>query len=351
MFEVDWESDESHAFINPRLMVEPISSPLKGHILLTTSGTESLKWVALSKKALLTSADAVNRHIGATTKDIWINALPHFHVGGLSIYARAYLGKTFVWRFDAKWNAKEWAQFVEEKRGSLTSLVPTQLWDLVQQGIAPPKWLRVIFIGGQDLPSELYERAKKAGWPIVPTFGMTEMSSQIATATLDDPTLRLLSHVEAKVDGEGRLSLKSPALFTCYFDPDFRDPKQEGWFTTDDRVALNEGLLTPLGRFRDVIKINGEQVALFQLEKLLNELKFRLGVTADTALVPEPDPRSGHRLHLFHTPYDVAPLLALYNAQVPPFSRISGATELASLPKTALGKVALPKLQEGIESR
>lgn len=343
---LDWESCESLAFVNPRIpemereSLEKISFELPGHIFLTTSGTERLKWVALSKKAFLASAEAVNQHIGATTKDIWINSLPNYHVGGLSIYARAYLGKTFVYRFDDKWNARQWAQFVDEKRGSLTSLVPTQLWDLIQEKITPPKYLRCIFIGGQKLPLELYEKAKAAGWPIAPTYGMTEMCSQIATASLESPELKILPHVEAKVNASGRLVIKSPALFTGYLSPSFKDPKIEGWFETDDLALFDGKIVTPQGRFNDVIKINGELVNLFQLERLLDDLKMRLNITAETALIPKADPRSGYRLHLFHTSSDILPLIELYNTQVAPFSRIQGNTSLSTLPKNTLGKIA-----------
>lgn len=341
MDEKFWESDESQAFSNPRLPELPLGEiQLPAHIFLTTSGTESLKWVALSKKAFLASAEAVNRHIESQLSDIWINPLPHFHVGGLSIYARAYLGKTFVYRYDSKWNPQEWAAFTEEKRGTLSSLVPTQLWDLLQQNIPPPKRLRVLFIGGQKLSDELYNRAKEKGWPILPTYGMTETCSQIATARHDSSDLDLLPHIEAKVAPNGRLSIKSPALLTGYLSPNFIDPKVDGWFETDDLVNIKEGVITPLGRINDVIKIKGELVNLYQLDRRLEEIKVRLAISADMALIPKPDARSGYRLNLYHTPYDVRSFVEAFNAQVAPFSRIQETTELATLPKTALGKIA-----------
>ena len=352
MYEDIWETEESHAFSNPRLSqieLGDLKEKFPAHIFLTTSGTTSLKWVALSKKAFLASAEAVNRHIDTSLKDIWINSLPYFHVGGLSIYARAYLGKTFVYRYDNKWNPLEWAAFTEDKRGTLTSLVPTQLWDLLQQNIKPPKWLRALFIGGQKLSSDLYDEAKGKGWPILPTYGMTELCSQIATAPFNlfrfnSSEMILLPHIEAKVAPDGRLSLKSPALLTGYLTPDFVDPKINGWFETDDLVALNGRTLTPLGRVNDVIKISGELVNLYQLERHLDELKRRLNLSIETALIPQPDERAGFRLHLYHTPYDVRPLIESFNASVAPFSRISQTIELPTLPKTPLGKIAKTSL-------
>src|SRR4051812_33784725 len=92
---VNWESQESDVVINPYVYdADPnatlnalLSLPkLQAHVWLLTSGTTAAsgtrKWVALSKEALLCSATAVNRHLGANKDDIWFNVLPTFHVGG-----------------------------------------------------------------------------------------------------------------------------------------------------------------------------------------------------------------------------------------------------------------------------
>lgn len=351
MVDVDWESERSYAFVNPRLhemdreALEEIKHDLKGHIFLTTSGTQSIKWVALSKKAFLASAQAVVNHIGETTKDVWINALPHYHVGGLSIYARAFIGKTFVHRYDYKWDPQAWVDFVQEKRGTLTSLVPTQLWDLVNLGIKPPATLRVVLLGGQTLPEGLYLKAKELGWPIMTTFGMTESCSQIATSHFDSPDLKLLPHVQTRIASDGRLSIKSEALLTGYLSPSFHDPKIEGWFETDDRVDIVGDILIPLGRITDVVKIKGELINLFQLETLLDSLKSKMGVSAETALVPMHDDRAGYAIHLFHTPYDVQSLVNSYNETVLPPARISMCQQIPALPRTPLGKISKKSLQ------
>lgn len=263
MLELDWENEKSYGFVNPRFgeadrkLVEKATQTMKGHIILMTSGSCQKKAVALSKMALLTSAEAVNRHMGATAEDIWVNPLPHYHVGGLSIYARAHLAGSYVVRYDAKWDPKRFCDTVTEKKGTLSSLVPTQLYDLITADLPPPQSLRWLFIGGQALSKSLYEAALDRKWPVVPTFGMTEASSQVASATLNCPELKLLPHIEAKIAAEGRLLLKSSALLTGYFNPDFNDPKKEGWFITDDFAEIHKGVLTPKGRSVDWVKIKG----------------------------------------------------------------------------------------------
>lgn len=352
MLDLDWESEKSYVFVNPRLpesQRESLAVPLEkesnnGHIYLTTSGTRSLKWVALSKQAFLTSAAAVNQHLEASPKDIWINALPHYHVGGLSIYARAFLAKSFVYRYDLRWEAAKWCAYLDEKKGSITSLVPAQVWDLVEKGIPAPKCVRVVLVGGQKLPLEIYEKARGLGWPLMPTYGLTECCSQVATADLESPELKLLSHIEVKTSVDHRLSIKSDSLLTGYLKPQFEDPKVEGWFETEDRVRVEAGYLTPSGRVTDLIKIKGEFVNLFELQTLLDTLKGRFKISAETAIVPLEDERNGYNLHLFHSPYNVLPLIETFNKSVIPEARITLHTELKELPKTAIGKIAYEQL-------
>ena len=63
-------------------------------VWLLSSGTQSvdeIKAIALSIEAILQSAKAVNKHLRATAKDRWLLTLPFYHIGGLSIFARAHL--------------------------------------------------------------------------------------------------------------------------------------------------------------------------------------------------------------------------------------------------------------------
>ncbi len=73
---------------------------LPGHIWFASSGTLSgqgvSKWIALSKQALLSSAQAVNQHLTISSSESWVLALPLAHVGGLVILARAHLLKQRV---------------------------------------------------------------------------------------------------------------------------------------------------------------------------------------------------------------------------------------------------------------
>ena len=186
------------------------------------------------------------------------------------------------------------------------------------------------------MDTDLDLRARQAGWPVLASYGMSECSSTVAVRDV------LLSHVEARSDPEGRIFLRSPALLTGYVTAGgLVDPKRDGWFTTEDVGSVEGRTLQIRGRRGEFIKIGGESVDLSRLDRLLAELIQ--GSRFDAALVAMPDPRLGLVIHLAATG-DSAALVQEYNARVLPFERIRAAHEVASIPRTALGKLQRAEL-------
>jgi len=342
---LDFESDETHLLLNPRTSPEErarlerlyASAPaLAGHVWLSTSGTTgALKLTALSKHALLVSAAAVNRHLVATEYDVWCSVLPTFHVGGLGIHARAFLSGARV--VSAAWDPQEFASMREI---TLASLVPAQVNDLVREGLRVPARLRAIVVGGGALSDDVYRRGRDLGWPLLPSYGMTECCSQVATATLDSPELLLLDHVEARIESDGRLALRSDALLTGYATEDgFVDPKIDGWFMTEDIATVGGRVLRVLGRSGDFVKIGGESVDLSRLDRILSELAF------DAAVIAVPDERLGHVIALAVASGDADAIVSAFNARVFPFERARRVIRVAEIPRTPLGKIMRARLR------
>ncbi|MGI9239804.1 MAG: AMP-binding protein, partial [Verrucomicrobiales bacterium] len=68
-----------------------------GAVSFYSSGTTGdARCVIHSRAGLLASARAVNAHLDARTEDVWLCALPVFHVGGFGVYARAYCSGSMV---------------------------------------------------------------------------------------------------------------------------------------------------------------------------------------------------------------------------------------------------------------
>ena len=356
-----WDTNDTEILLNPRMPEETralllnaqASLPtLTAHVWLTTSGSSGLKWVALSKAALLASAAAVNTHLEATQADSWALPLPLFHVGGLGILARAHLSGAAVHPWgEAKWDAPAFHRFLAETGAALTSLVPTQLHDLVQTGLPCPHALRAAVIGGGALSDDLGRAARALGWPALPSYGLSECCSQVATArpvppalTEDDPPLILLPHVTARADTDGRLQIKSPALLTGYGLIDkagtarFADPKEDGWFLTEDRGGVTGNVLTIAGRLGDFVKIGGESVDVARLNRLWEQQGL-----SGSVLVAVPDARLGAAIHLAAensiSNAALTEAVHAYNLQVLPFERVQHQHRIETIPRSPLGKL------------
>lgn len=345
-----WEEGGSYLLLNPRLpsawcerVLAAEFPDLSGHVWVATSGTRgALKVVALSRAALEASARAVNSHLGASEDDVWLNPLPLFHVGGLGIEVRAALTGARV-ETCAEWSVENFWKVAHGVRATLTSLVPTQVHDLVEAGKSAPPSLQAAVVGGGALDANLRARAESLGWPLLPSYGLSEACSQVATAKLGAVNfdwLPLLSHVEARVDEVGVLSLLGPSLLTGWmlFDKDGRvrweDPKVDGWLRTSDRAELRGRELRILGRVDDLVKMRGELVDVAALER---ELQSRVKSGA-VCLIVTNDARTGHALQVRAENELAAAEVRVAFDIFPPYARPQS-IEVGAIERTALGKI------------
>lgn len=367
--QINWYDAESHLFINPLLpeetkrllsqCIEPYGH-LKGHIWLASSGTENFpKMIALSKKAMMVSAESVNAHLKATNEHAWLNILPLFHTGGLSIHARATLSESTLYDFsEERWNPITYVNLLERYNIAFSSLTPTHIYDLISLNLSPPHTLKAIIVGGGMFPKNLHEKAYALGWPLLKSYGMTEVCSQVATASQTDPDahLQVLKHIELRFNTEDFIEIKSDALLTGFIhgnDPkkNFIDPKVEGWYTTQDKGALKDSFLQIYGRGSNFIKIGGENINVSQLESLWENIKVQHHCTSDVVLIDMPDERLGNIICLAAASNSLTYLDALikeYNCQVLPLAKIRKTFHLEALPRTELFKLKKNELRQAI---
>ena len=370
---IDWSSGESHVLINPRLprdlknRVQSANLPqTSGHIWLGSSGTTavgSITLYSLTKTGFLIAADSVNRHLSVNASDVWLLTLPTFHVGGLSVWARAFLGgQKVVDRSLDVWAAEKFHAWVEEAGVTLVSLVPTQIFDLVKLGRKAPRSLRAIVVGGAALTEALYFKARELGFPVLPSFGATEACSQIATAELRSlegdafPELRVLSHIEVKLMDEERLAIRSAALFRIRADitPQGVDIlwRAGDWYAMKDLAELSFDekdpgciWLTPRGRTGDYVKISGEMVNVLELSQLF----FEISGCVDFAIIPAFDNRRGQQIVLVLTLTDykrAEEWVRKFNSHVVPVAKIENVYFVFELPKSDLKKILIGELKK-----
>jgi len=345
-----WESETVDVRLNPRRPVDAAGLRefveeevgIRSAIVLATSGSSGgAKFVVLPKRAVLASARAVNGHCGLTEDDIWLGGLSTFHVGGIGIHARAICNGARV--VPTAWDAwtRDGAAFLEavvRNRATLTSLTPAHVSDLVQARARCPGSLRGVFLGGGRIRSDLVADARGFGWPLWPTYGMSETASQVATALDGDGTwLPVLPGWETATAADGRLSLRGAALFAGYVVREgggwaFEGAVDgDGWFTAGDCCELRGGELRFVARADGAVKVLGELVSL----PALNDRLAEFGICG--WIVALPDPRKESELVLVREGSRGAGL-AGFNEGLPPVERIGREVVVEELPRTDLGK-------------
>ncbi|TVQ94310.1 MAG: 2-succinylbenzoate--CoA ligase [Deltaproteobacteria bacterium] len=240
------------------------------------------------------SALASSQRLGRDPRDRWLCCLPLCHTGGLAIVLRSALYGTAVHLMPV-FEPDRVFERLRRTPLTLASFVPTMLRRLLDR--PPPAiehTLRAVLIGGGPIdPAELV-RAREAGLPVVPTYGMTEAASQITTlhpaAPIEDMTTvgHPLPGVELRiVDGEIRV--RGPMLTPGYLNaPTPRD--EAGFFRTGDRGSLrDDGALFLSYRGSDLILTGGENVTPLEVEATLR----RAPMIADAAVFGLEDPEWG----------------------------------------------------------
>lgn len=352
-----WKNKESIILLNPRLdekrrarINEAVLPHMgEGSVWIKSSGTESSrigedKIVKLSKDAILVAAESVNKFYKVTHNDVWLNTLPLFHIGGLSILARCFKAQAKVLSL-GEWSAQACLDAIRDNEVSVISLVPTQVYDLVNLNIQAPSSMRLVLVGGGALDEKLYIDAKKLGWPVVPSYGMTETSAMIAGAELTSiekkmyPLMKILDHVELTKKESG-YEISSESLFDGYL---FVSNQASRWvplesnYRLDDRLVVDGKYLSVMGRESDLVKILGETVDIKSLESVL---KSSLPDTSRRVVIlAKPHERSGFRLEAVVEGSELNFDIESFNKQVLPFERVSKLTYKDKFLTSELGKI------------
>lgn len=354
MLDSFWEEERPVAMTAPGIEAPPLGEapPL---VFFQTSGTMGApKWVGLSRAALLKSAMEVNLHLEVDADSVWGLALPPHHVGGMGVAARAYEAGCELEIFPQRWQEHDFVRWIESRNITHTSLVPTQVHDIVHSGLHAPSCVSVVVVGGGRLSEDDGVVMREMGWPVLPSYGMTEAASQIATQgleCLDLPyacaPMQQLRHWQLRLEEDGCLAIRGPSLFEGILiqeDGRWSYQAREGeWFVTRDRVDLDEVEgVTPLGRADLCVKVLGELVDLQTIERRLVGLSLRRLHLRDLMVLALEDARAGHRLvPVVDAAADRAAVeqtLWLYHTKAPGPERLQDPVFLEGFPRSALDK-------------
>lgn len=234
-------------------------------LTLTSGTTGSPRAAAHRYAAHLHSASAVVELMGFTADDRWLLSLPMFHVSGLGILWRWLVaGATLV--IDDRQDF-----FAALERCSFASLVPTQLWRLLNQQTMPSN-LRAVLLGGATIPEALTQRAEAAGIRCWCGYGLTESASTVCAGRADGS-----GAVGAPLTGQelrlvaGEVWLRSPTLAHGYWQAGALTPltDSQGWLHTGDLAHWQRGQLHIDGRRDNLFFSGGEAVQPEYVERIL----------------------------------------------------------------------------------
>jgi O-succinylbenzoic acid--CoA ligase len=243
------------------------------------------------------SAKGSNANLPLREGDRWLLSLPLYHVGGLAILFRCALAGATVALPPPD---APLADGVSGAGATHLSLVATQLRRLLEATAgAPPPSLRAVLLGGGPLPEALLRRGHERGWPLLTSYGCTEMASQVATTAPGAPldalrtAGRRLPHRRLRIE-DGQIMVAGAPLFAGYVTAEgLDDPRtDDGWYPTGDRGRIDaSGRLHVLGRMDRMFVSGGENVQPEEIEAALEQID---GVDR-AVVVPVPDAEYGRR--------------------------------------------------------
>ncbi|WP_417622382.1 class I adenylate-forming enzyme family protein [Parasphingorhabdus sp.] len=267
-------------------------------MILYTSGTSANpKGCLLSHEAICREASNLARNRWAFSPDerVW-SPMPLFHIAAmLSMIGAIEVGGTFIGQphFDAGESLRQ----IEVEKASMLFL---PFVTFHQAMIAHPDWdktdmssVRLMNSCFSQMPKAVGDayRAKMPDALQVGTYGMTEASGIVTTGGYDmDPEMgfQALGYPMAGVsvnivdleNGQilpagqrGEIWIKGYSLLDRYY----RDPEktaealnEDGWYRSGDIGSIDQnGHLLFHGRFKDMLKVGGENVAAAEVEAVL----------------------------------------------------------------------------------
>lgn len=250
-------------------------------MVLTSGSTGDPKAALLSYGNHYHNALLSNQNIPVEPGDRWLMSLPSYHVAGLGVLFRCLLGGAAVAFSSSRESLPE---AILSSDATHLSLVPTQLWRLLQEAesVDTLRGLKAILLGGGPAPEGLIRRACEAGLPLFISYGLTETATQVATTRPADPLDRLLTSgrpldpVGVRISSEGEIQVRGDTVFLGYVEgSELRRPlTEDGWFATGDLGVLDEqGYLRVTGRRDNMFIAGGENIQPEEIEAHLQQLE------------------------------------------------------------------------------
>ena len=269
-------------------------TPEQPLLIMYTSGTTSNpKGCIVPNRAIVSNAWAIVDAFNIGTDDVWWCPLPMFHIGGL-LFVITMLAAGGLYSGVGHFDAAKAVEAIERTPPTVFyPLFPTITLPIIDH----PRFaqldhskMRYMF----NLAPEGLQRRVQAFVPHAPilgAFGMTETCGTVCYGAPDDPqdkryntcgrplpgwSLKIVdpaTHAEVACGERGEIAVRGVGLFGGYFNQPEMTRRQhlpDGYFLTGDVGSVDEdGRLSFHGRFKDQLKVGGENVAALEVESFL----------------------------------------------------------------------------------
>jgi fatty-acyl-CoA synthase len=330
-------------------------------LIVYTSGTTGQPKGAVHTQAALlwNAANSVYAH-DLTHADHVLNALPMFHVGGLSIQSIPVLTLGGTLTIHPRFDPALWLADVARMRPTLSLLVPATMKAVVEHpgfARADLSSLRMLNSGSSTIPESLIRPFHARGIPVGQVYGTTETGPISIVLRAADAIRKVGStgkpalHCEARLVDEqghdvprgtvGEIRIRGANVMQGYWrDPD-NPAFQDGWFHTGDLARIDdEGDWWVVGRSKDMIISGGENVYPAELENILADC----AEVTECAVFGAPDPKWGEIavaavVARDGVVLDEAAVMRFFEGRIARFKHPRRILFMAALPRNAMGKV------------
>ena len=343
--------------------------------MMYTSGTTGFPKGVLHDHRLIRNVEERAFRMAVTENDTIMSYLPLFHAFGYSEAAMMSMATGARQVLTETFDADESLDLIERERATIAHGFEAHMQMLCDAQEAKPRDLSSLrtglFAAGMHSATPVARRGERVMAPLkaLSAYGMTEVWVGAALSALDDdPPHRLETSgypapgYEFKVvdpetgeqlpDGvPGELRVKSYALTKGYY----KKPKEtaesydaDGWFCTGDMAERHaDGYIRFLGRFKDMLKVGGENVDPMEVEGLLLDHP----AVQQVAVVGLPDRRLSEVPVAFverrpDADIEADDILAYCRGKVASFKIPRHAIFLDEFPMTASGKIRKVELRE-----
>ena len=345
-------------------------------VLPYSSGTTGFpKGVMLTHQNLVANLCQAESSFSLSEDDTCFAVLPFFHIYGMQVLMNMALAHGATVVTAPRFELVKMLELIQEHRITRLFLVPPIVLAIAKHPVVDDYDLSSvtqIYSGAAPLPEDVAAAAaKRLGCTIGQGYGLTETSPVLTTTdtknyrpgsvgvVVPNTEIRLVdpdSGRDAEPGERGELWARGPQITSGYFgnsDATTATIDEEGWIHTGDvAVVDDDGHFYIVDRLKELIKVNGFQVAPAELEaKLLQHESI-----TDAAVIGIPDDEAGERPKAFvvqapNAGLDPATVIEFAAEGLVSYKQLAAVDFVDVIPKSASGKILRRQLRGSDDHR